>query len=34
MAPIPVVGEHTDALLDEFGYAEETVAALRGRAAI
>ena len=34
MAPIPEVGEHTDAILEEFGYAEETVAALRGQAAI
>jgi crotonobetainyl-CoA:carnitine CoA-transferase CaiB-like acyl-CoA transferase len=34
MAPIPEVGEHTDAILDELGYESETVASLRQRAAI
>jgi itaconate CoA-transferase len=34
MAPIPDVGEHTEAILEEFGYAEDTVAALRKQAAI
>jgi itaconate CoA-transferase len=34
MAPIPSVGEHTDAILGELGYGEEAVAALRQRAAI
>ncbi|MBA2714434.1 MAG: CoA transferase [Rubrobacteraceae bacterium] len=34
MAPIPEVGEHTDAILDELGYDDETVAALRRQAAI
>jgi crotonobetainyl-CoA:carnitine CoA-transferase CaiB-like acyl-CoA transferase len=34
MAPIPDVGEHTEAILEEFGYAVETVAALRKQAAI
>jgi itaconate CoA-transferase len=34
MAPIPSVGEHTDAVLRELGYGEEAVATLRQRAAI
>ena len=34
MAPIPEVGEHTDAILDELGYESETVSSLRQRAAI
>ncbi len=34
MAPIPSVGEHTDAILEELGYDEEAVASLRQRAAI
>jgi itaconate CoA-transferase len=34
MAPIPAVGEHTDAVLRELGYDEETVAALRRQAAV
>jgi itaconate CoA-transferase len=34
MAPIPAVGEHTDTILRELGYEEETVAALRREGAI
>ncbi len=34
MAPIPDVGEHTDAILEELGYDDEKVAALRRQAAI
>jgi itaconate CoA-transferase len=34
MAPIPSVGEHTDAILRELGYDAEAVAALRQQAAI
>jgi itaconate CoA-transferase len=34
MAPIPSVGEHTDAILGELGYGEEAVASLRQRGAI
>jgi itaconate CoA-transferase len=34
MAPIPSVGEHTDAVLEELGYGEEAVASLRQRGAI
>jgi itaconate CoA-transferase len=34
MAPIPEVGEHTAAILSNLGYERETVAALRGQAAI
>jgi itaconate CoA-transferase len=34
MAPIPEVGEHTDAILEELGYSEEAVASLRQRSAI
>jgi itaconate CoA-transferase len=34
MAPIPAVGEHTDAILGELGYDEEAIVALRREAAI
>ncbi len=34
MAPIPSVGEHTDEILEELGYDEETVNALRRQAAV
>jgi crotonobetainyl-CoA:carnitine CoA-transferase CaiB-like acyl-CoA transferase len=34
MAPIPAVGEHTDTILRELGYEEETLAALRREGAI
>ena len=34
MAPIPAVGEHTDTILRELGYEEETVATLRREGAI
>ena len=34
MAPIPAVGEHTDAILQELGYDEEAVNGLRRRAAV
>ena len=34
MTPIPEVGEHTAAILSKLGYERETVAALRGQAAI
>ena len=34
MAPIPALGEHTDTILRELGYEEETVAALRREGAI
>ena len=34
MAPIPGVGEHTDTILEELGYDEESIAALRREAAI
>ena len=34
MAPIPSVGEHTDEILEELGYDEETVKALRRQAAV
>jgi itaconate CoA-transferase len=34
MAPIPAVGEHTDAILEELGYDEEAIASLRRQAAV
>ncbi len=34
MTPIPAVGEHTDAILGELGYAEQTIADLRGQSAV
>ncbi len=34
MAPIPAVGEHTDAILAELGYGEDEVATLRRSAAV
>jgi itaconate CoA-transferase len=34
MAPIPEVGEHTEAILEELGYSEEAVASLRQQSAI
>jgi crotonobetainyl-CoA:carnitine CoA-transferase CaiB-like acyl-CoA transferase len=34
MAPIPSVGEHTEKILAELGYDDDTVATLRQAAAI
>ena len=34
MDPVPALGEHTDAVLRELGYADESIAGLRAQSVI